>query len=176
MLISKETSEALDILLGAYFDLNRSFDRAVSIMQNAWAMPNASDIIHHRLAHLFPLLGDYVSEIKDKCNLTSIYPETHRDAREYINLEDMMSTLLNEVTDVYKIINDVNEIAKKNGDFIVHSELVILMNLYSDVIAQVTTLYEKSQQLPTDYVTYDRHIGSWKIDGIPELMNNRGDN
>ena len=175
MLISKETSDALDILLGAYFDLNRSFDRAVSIMQNTWSMPNASDIIHHNLAHLFPLLGDKVSEIKDKYNLTSIYPETHRDAREYANLEDMMSTLLNEMADVYKIIKDVNEIAERNGDFMVHSELIIIMNYHTDVISQVVTLHDKSQQMPTDFDNYDRHILSWKIDGLPELIDNGSD-
>ena len=51
MSISIKTSEALDLLVGKAFDLNRSFDRAVSIMQNKWCMPNAANIIHHNLAH-----------------------------------------------------------------------------------------------------------------------------
>ena len=65
MYISKETCKDLDTLYGQFFNLNSLFDRAVSVMLNDWAMVQASDIIHHRLAHLFPLMADMVSEIKD---------------------------------------------------------------------------------------------------------------
>ena len=65
MLITKETSKDLDTLYGQFFNLNSLFDRAVSVMLNDWAMVQASDIIHHKLAHLFPLMADMVSEIKD---------------------------------------------------------------------------------------------------------------
>ena len=170
MLISKPTSEALDVLLGAYFDLNRTFDRAVSWMINVWAMPNAAGIIHNNLAHLFPLLGDKVSEIKDDYNLPSIYPETHADAREYENLQSIMSILLGECLDVYKIIKMTDEIAHENGDFMVHARLINIMNWHSIIMSQVTTLNDKAQQLSTEYDTYDRHISSWGIDGIPKLM------
>jgi len=171
MLISKETSDALDILLGAYFDLNRTFDRAVSIMLNTWAMPNASGIIHQNLAHLFPILGDKVTEIKDNYNLTSVYPETHRDGREYADLEEMMTTLVNEMADVYDIIKQVYQIAKDNGDFMVNAELIDIMNKHSKVIGQVITLKDKAVEMPTNYDNYDRHINSWGIIGLPELMN-----
>ena len=78
MNFSQKTSEALDLLVGKAFDLNRSFDRAVSIMQNKWCMPHASDIIHHNLAHLFPLLADIISGFKDSWNVPTVYPETHK--------------------------------------------------------------------------------------------------
>ena len=64
MSISMKTSESLDLLVGKAFDLNRSFDRAVSIMQNKWCMPNASETIHINLAHTFPVMADKISEIK----------------------------------------------------------------------------------------------------------------
>lgn len=171
MLISEKTSEALDELTGAYFDLNRTFDRAVSIMTNTWSMPNAANIIHHNLAHLFPLMADLVTEIKDKYNLTSVYPETHRDARTYTNLEDMMTTLLKEISDVYEIIKMIDIISHENGDFMVHAELIDIMNKHSIVFGQVVTLRDKSLQMSTDYDNFDRHILSWGIDGLPELLN-----
>ena len=169
MLISNKTSEALDELTGAYFDLNRTFDRAVSIMANVWAMPNAANIVHHKLAHLFPLLADKVTEIKDKYNLSSVYPETHRDDRTYANLEDMMSVLLKEMSDVYEMIKMIDGIVHENGDFMVHAELISIMKNHSIVFGQVVTLHDKSMQMPTDFDTYDRHIDSWGIDGIPEI-------
>ena len=110
MLISQETSEALDILVGKMFDLNRSFDRAVSWMQNVFSMPQASDIVHHNLAHLFPLLADSLTEIKDRYNIPSVYPETHKDDREYENLFVMFTTLLKECSDGYEMIVKVEDI------------------------------------------------------------------
>ncbi len=171
MLISEQTSLALDELVGVYFDLNRTFDRAVSVMTNTWAMPNAANTIHHNLAHLFPLLADKVTEIKDKYNLTSVYPDTHKDARTYTNLEDMMSTLLKESADAYETIKMINKISEEQGDFMVHAALIDIMNWHSVVMGQVITLHDKAQQMPTEFDEYDRHIDSWGIDGIPEITN-----
>ena len=86
MYISKETCKDLDILYGQFFNLNSLFDRAVSVMLNDWAMVQASDIIHHRLAHLFPLMADMVSEIKDNYDESSVlydYKKENEDRKIY---------------------------------------------------------------------------------------------
>lgn len=176
MVISEQTSSAIDELVGIYFDLNRSFDRAVSIMQNIFAMPNASNIIHHNLAHLFPLMADKCTEIKDRYNLPSIYPETHRDSRNYSNLKDMMVTLLDETISAYEGIKLLNSIANENGDLMVHADLIQIIQWHNEIIGQVITLRDKAIQMPEDYDDYDRHIDSWSIIGIPEILNsNNGD-
>ena len=92
MMLSERTSEALDILVGQYFQLNRTFDRCVSWMEVKFAMPNAANIIHHKLAHLWPLMADSVSDFKHQWNITTYYPETHGDKREYDNLEQKILT------------------------------------------------------------------------------------
>lgn len=164
--LSDKTSEALDILVGKFFDLNRSFDRAVSVMQNSFSMPQAADIIHHNLAHLWPLMADEVSGFKDQYNVLTYYPETHGDNRTYSNLYEMMSTLLQEVMDTYEMIKMVYQIAKENGDFNANAFLMRLMRLMSIVIGQVITLRDKSEQMPDKYDTYDKHISVWGIDGV----------
>ena len=166
MLISNETSEALDILVGKMFDLNRSFDRAVSWMQNVWSMPQASDIVHHKLAHLFPLLADLFTEIKDRSNVTSVYPETHRDGREYQNLLGMFETLLKECSDGYEMIVRVEDIAISHKDKNVLADMVNFMQKYNELMGQVITLRDKAEQLPTSYDEFDRHIKSWGIKGV----------
>lgn len=166
MKISEKTSESLDLLVGKAFDLNRSFDRAVSIMQNKWCMPNASDIIHHNLAHLFPLLADIISGFKDSWNLSTVYPETHEDKRDYQNLSDMMTSLYGEVMDFYIMIKMVYKLAENEGDFNVIAMLVDFMNKLTIVISQVTTLKDKSEQMPTDFDRFDAHISEWGIDGL----------
>lgn len=163
---SQKTSEALDLLVGKAFDLNRSFDRAVSIMQNKWCMPHASDIIHHNLAHLFPLLADIISGFKDNWNITTVYPETHKDDRDYINLAVMMNTLNNEVLDYYLMIKMVYDIAEEEKDFNVMAMLIDFMNKITIVVSQMNTLKDKADQLQTEFDTYDNHISEWGINGL----------
>jgi murein endopeptidase len=86
LLIHEETSEALDVLYGAFFDLNATLDRVASVMLNDFSMPNAGEIVHLNISHTMPLLADVVSEIKDNYNLSSIRPEVHKDDRNYSNL------------------------------------------------------------------------------------------
>ena len=166
MSISIKTSEALDLLVGKAFDLNRSFDRAVSIMQNKWCMPNAANIIHHNLAHLFPLLADLISGFKDSWNLTTVYLETHKDDRDYANLLSMMTVLWEEVLDYYEMIKMVYKIAEEEGDLNAMTMLVDFMNKLTIVVSQVYTLKDKAEQMPTDFDTFDNHISQWGINGV----------
>lgn len=166
MMLSEKTSEALDILVGALFDINRTMDRQVSWMQNIWSMPQAAEICHHKLAHLFPLLADEISGFKDKYNLTTVYPETHRDAREYKDLFDMMGTLYDEVESVYEIVKQTYYIAKEERDFNANAMLQDFMEKLTDVLSQIITLRDKAEKMPTDYDTYDFHIKDWGIVGV----------
>lgn len=166
MSISLKTSESLDLLVGKAFDLNRSFDRAVSIMQNKWCMPNAANIIHHNLAHLFPLLADVISGFKDNWNLTTVYPETHKDDRDYLNLLAMMTILRDEVLDFYEMIKMVYKIAEEENDFSVMAMLIDFMNKLTIVVSQMYTLKDKAEQMPTDWDTFDNHISQWGINGL----------
>ena len=102
-MLSDKTSEAIDILVGKCFDLNRTFDRAVSILTNVFSMPQAADIVHHNLAHLWAAIADEYSSFKDEWNITPYYPETHGDGRTYSNLQVMMETLLKETLELYEM-------------------------------------------------------------------------
>lgn len=166
MYLSDKTSEALDEILGKFFDLNRSFDRAVSILQNKWAMPQAAETIHKNLAHLFPLLADIISGFKDEWNVASIYPETHRDARDYANLIDMMKTLEGECVDTYEMIKMTYKIAKDEGDLNACAMLLGLTEKMTKIMGQVITLSDKAKQMPTEYDAYDAHIQYWGIVGV----------
>lgn len=166
MYLSDKTSEALDEIVGGFFSLNRSWDRAVSIMQNKWAMPQAADILHHRLAHIFPLLADVVSGFKDEWNVPTIYPDTHRDARDYADLKDMMETLVRECGDVYEMVKMTYKIAKDEGDLNACAMLLGLVEKLTTIMGQVLTLRDKAEQMPTGYDAYDAHIDDWGIVGV----------
>lgn len=166
MLLNEKTSEALDVLVGRFFFLNRSCDRRIAILQNVFSMPQAADIIHHNHCHLWPLVADLVSEFKDQYNITTYYPETPGDNRTYSNLSEMMEAYLKEVEDTYEMIKMTYQVAKENGDLNACAFLMKLTRIMGIMIGQVYTLRDKANQMPTDYDSYDRHISSWGIDGV----------
>lgn len=166
MLLSNQTSEALDIIVGQFFNLNRSFDRAVSVMQNKWTMPNASEIVHHNLAHVFPLMADIISGFKDQYNILTFYPETHADNRDYDNLYEMWNTMLGEVIDCYKMIQMGYKIANDNQDLNAMTMLYHVVDYMNVLISQVITLKDKAEAAPEDYNVFDYYISGWGIDGV----------
>lgn len=166
MLIHEETSEALDVLYGAFFDLNATLDRVASVMLNDFSMPNAGEIVHLNISHTMPLLADFVSEIKDNYNLSSIRPEVHKDDRNYSNLADMFSTVLKEFSEVYEIMNKVVDIAIAHRDRNVISDMYRLFRKYNIIMGQVNTLNDKAQQMPTDFDKFDFNISKWGIKGV----------
>lgn len=166
MLIHEETSEALDVLYGAFFDLNATLDRVASVMLNDFSMPNAGEIVHLNISHTMPLLADVVSEIKDNYNLSSIRPEVHKDDRNYSNLSDMFSTVLKEFSEVYEIMNKVVDIAIAHRDRNVTSDMYRLFRKYNIIMGQVNTLNDKAQQMPTDFDKFDFNISKWGIKGV----------
>lgn len=167
MYISKETCKDLDTLYGQFFNLNSLFDRAVSVMLNDWAMVQASDIIHHRLAHLFPLMADMVSEIKDNYDESSVRPEVEAHTETYSGLADMFDRLLDECMATYDMIKLVNKGALERGDLNVHAELMELVRSYNKIIGQVLTLNNKAHQIDS-FDTFDAHIDDWGIVGLGE--------
>lgn len=166
MLIHEETSEALDVLYGAFFDLNATLDRVASVMLNDFSMPNAGEIVHLNISHTMPLLADVVSEIKDNYNLSSIRPEVHKDDRNYSNLADMFSTVLKEFSEVYEIMNKVVDIAIAHRDRNVTSDMYRLFRKYNIIMGQINTLNDKAQQTPTDFDKFDFNISKWGIKGV----------
>lgn len=166
MLIHEETSEALDVLYGAFFDLNATLDRVASVMLNDFSMQNAGEIVHLNISHTMPLLADVVSEIKDNYNLSSIRPEVHKDDRNYSNLSDMFSTVLKEFSEVYEIMNKVVDIAIAHRDRNVTSDMYRLFRKYNIIMGQVNTLNDKAQQMPTDFDKFDFNISKWGIKGV----------
>ena len=134
-------------------------------MLNDWAMVQASDIIHHKLAHLFPLMADMVSEIKDNYDESSVRPELQAHTETYDNLAEMFDRLLDECVATYDMIRLVNKCALEHNDFNVHVELTALMRSFNKIIGQMLTLNNKAHQIE-DFDTFDFRIKDWGIVGL----------
>lgn len=166
MLISEKTSKDLDILYSQFFNLNSLFDNACSFMLNEWAMVKASDIIHHNLAHIFPIFADMVSEIKDDYDMRSVRLEVPAHTENYGNLKDMTANLLNECALLYQMIKLAYTTSVNEGDFNVQVGLIDIMKKYNKILGQVITLDNKAQQLGENYDMFDAHIENWGIVGL----------
>lgn len=164
--INESTSKNLDILVGAFFDLNRTLDRCVSVMKNDWSMGNASAIIHHKLAHLMPLMADEITEIKDNYNLSSTYPMTHEDSRNYTDLEDMFDTVMVEFSQVHGLLMTAQQGCALANEWNVVADLMKIVRQYNIIMGQIYTLADKAEQMPQDYDKFDKHIDVWGIDGV----------
>ena len=165
MLISKKTSEALDILYGQFFNLNSLLDNAVSYMLNNWAMVQASEIVHHKLAHLLPVMADDISAIKDDYDERSIRPEVPRHDETYSTLKEMFDYIYGEFEATYHMIVLTNKIALEEGDINVHAGLMDFMRKFNKVIGQIITLKNKAYQ-GLDFDTFDFRIKDWGIVGL----------
>lgn len=168
MLISQETSHALDLLYNKFFDLNSLFDNAVSYMLNVWCMPNASEIIHLNLAHTFPLMADSISEIKDNYDERSTRTELPNHDEEYGDIADMMNLLYENCENTYELIKATFNIAMEHNDVNVVCDLSEFQKSFNKIIGQVITLKNKADQMPTEYDKFDRHIDKWGIVGLGE--------
>lgn len=165
MLISKKTSEALDILYGQFFNLNSLLDNAVSYMLNEWSMVQASEIVHLRLAHAQPILADKISEIKDDYDERSTRPEVSKHDETYSSLKEMFDYIYLEFEATYRMIVLTNKIALEEGDINVHAGLMEFMRKFNKVIGQIITLKNKADQ-NLDFNTFDFMIKDWGIVGL----------
>ena len=165
MLISEETSKALDLLYNQFFNLNSVYDNAVSFMLNEWCMPNASEIIHKNLAHTFPVMADMISEIKDNYDEKSIRTAVPTHDEEYSTLSEMMDNLYVYCANTYEMIKMASKVAMDNGDLNVLSDLVGFTSTFNKIMGQVITLKGKAEQI-TDFDKFDRHIDKWGIVGL----------
>ena len=168
MLLSQETSKALDLLYNKFFDLNSLFDNAVSYMLNVWCMPNASNTIHINLAHTFPVMADKISEIKDNYDERSTRMALEAHDEEYENLMDMMSMLYDSCANAYDMLKATFNIAMEHNDVNAVCDLADFQRDFNKIIGQVQTLKNKAEQMPMEYDKFDRHIDKWGIVGLGE--------
>ena len=165
MFLSEKTSQAIDEIVGSFFNLNRTVDRMCSVLLNKWSMQRTEQLLHYNHAHTYPLLADIWSDFKSDCNIPTVYPETHKDDRDYNSLLDMMETYLKEVGNVYSMIKITYNIAKDEGDLNACAMIMDFIPKMTEMISQVITLRDKAEQIE-DFAKYDEYVKNWEIDGV----------
>lgn len=161
MLMSERTKHAIDLCVQRMFYMNRVMDNLVSNMAINWSMYKATNLIHHNLAHLYPLIADKFSDIQQKFNERTFYLDTPGDTTEYSSLEEGFQRALDELMITNDTIIDAIEIAKEEGDINVKVLLEDELEDMTQVIEQHILLRDKAKQYGDNYKSFDKHIDAF---------------
>ena len=116
-LISKEMKVSLEKIISHCFYNNRILDRMCSILSVTFVMPITSNILHHNLAHLYPLLADDISDYMDSRDCTTIYGETPIGDQEYDTVLDCFNKILEINLRLESLIKESIVLAQSINDY-----------------------------------------------------------
>ena len=161
MLISENTKKALFKISKKCFQMNRMWDRNVSVLSVDFAMVKASNILHLRFAHKFPLLADKVSEILDAFNEKVDYLVTDADVSNYSTIMELFQNALDEMMSLNSMVKEGIKLAEEADDLNVKVMLEQFMLSLTPYINQSIILRDKAKLYNTSVALYDHNIDSF---------------
>lgn len=116
-LIQKEVKETLEKIVSHCFYANRIIDRICSILSVTYVMPITSDIIHHQLAHRYPILADDITNYMDSRDCTVVYGETPKGDQTYDEAIECFNKILEMNLKLESLIKEAIIITENNKDY-----------------------------------------------------------
>lgn len=146
-LINKELNNMLDNLVGKCFAINRMLDRGVSILSIKFKMIQASEIIHQKIAHVYPsdVFADSISTYQGERGMLTIYPFTPVGDKDYSSPLDFIKDYYKENIELQDMICDTIDKSIEIGD---HTTKVFLDGLlnrlskYTSLSINLVDLFE----------------------------------
>jgi len=160
-LISETLNKKLDEILTACFALNRTADRGMTQLGVKHVMPKTASELHPKLAHLFPKLGDVVSEYEESRNALAGYGMTPADLTDYASPQDFFERMLEQVTDLESLCYDTYFMAQEEKDI---STLVFtedFIERLNPVTNQCLLLIDKGEAYKGDWMAFDHNISDF---------------
>jgi len=106
-LIPDKLNGRLDEIVTKCFEGNRIMDRGMTILSVKFAMNKTESLLHPKLAHLYPLLADKVSEFQGSRNNLTFYGVTPADGSDYGKPLDFFEKILSYMNDLETLVSDV---------------------------------------------------------------------
>lgn len=158
MLIADETIQSIYLLISECFKMNRKLDRQVSVLGVNFAMNNTADLCHEGIAHYFPSLSDKIAEkCLERYNIAVEYGETPSGAESYDSPLEIIDSMHESVVDFQTMFMGVIDIAYKNKDIQVFTDLLDLLKDYNNIVEQVILLKDKIH-VYENMQSFDAHI------------------
>ena len=159
MIVSESTQKALTEIIGQCFRENRYIDRLVSVLGVKFAYNNTADLIHHGIAHYFPILADQIGEkCLERYNIPIYYEATPSGGQDYSSVNEIIKDLEERMIDFQSALMGVCRIAQDNGDIHVYADMLDVLEDFNEIVEQAILLSDKIDAY-NGSMSYDAHIG-----------------
>lgn len=146
-LIDIELGYLMNVVSQKLFKANAVMDCISSRMDTVFGMPKASEILHHRIAHKFPLLADIITEYLGKRNYAVYYGLIPQIDYRYDKPSEYFWEFVNMMGDIRDDINKAIEMAEKVKDYSASDVLASFLSEHIDLYTkQAFILYYQSLQ------------------------------
>lgn len=157
-LIENSLNGKLDDIVTFCFLGNRICDRAMSVLDVKFAMNQTSSILHSKLAHLFPLLADVVSDYQSSRNNLTVYGETPKDDADYASPKEFFEKMLDYMQELESMCYEAYDMADESCDLTTISFLQKFSRLLIPVTSQCILLLDKSNLYNDNWMFFDRDV------------------
>lgn len=164
-LISESVNKKLDEIVTFCFLGNRISDRAMSVLDVKFVLPNTASILHNKLAHLFPQLADVVSEFQGSRNCLTVYGMTPLDDTDYLSPQSFFVKILEYMQDLESLCFDTRDVAKEDRDYATLSFIDDFIELLIPVTKQCLLLVDKGDAYAGDWMKFDHDIDKFIVLG-----------
>lgn len=159
MYITLETQQAIQELISLTYINNARIDRMKSVLLAKFAYNETGEVVHEFIAHYFSNgIGDALSEqCLERYNIPVIFGGIPRMDKDYSTVKEILEDLLNLAQDYQIALSKTIEVAVKNEDRNISSDLIGFMQDYNLIVDQCILLVDKIE-LYRDNPSFDAHI------------------
>ena len=162
MLIPEVLNNKLDNIVTKCFEGNRIADRGMSILNVKFVMNKTEAVLHRKLAHLFPLLADEVSEFQASRNNLTFYGQTPSDGSDYEKPFDFFQKMLDYMMDLETLVSETMQYAREE-DAVTYAFLEDFLEEITLVTEQCLLLVDKAKAYGENIMLFDSNIEDWVI-------------
>ncbi len=163
MLISNEIKMELDRLGQRFFWMNKKLDRMKSVLNVKFAMPKLAELVHHQLAHSYPLLADQVNDIEENFNYDVNYLGVEGANEDYEDVDALINQLYEWTLETNDFLQKVKLDARDAGNHNVYDLLTPISREYSKYVANAILLVDKKKQYGNHLYDMDAQAQDWWV-------------
>lgn len=160
-LIHNSTLSKLDELSQRFFWMNKKIDRMKSVLDVSFTMPILAGLVHEKLAHMYPLLADKVSDIQEMFNYDANYLGVEAATEYYDSVQEMMEKLYEWTLETNNLIREAANVALSEGDFNVYTRLLDIADEYSNYVSNAILLRDKAEGYGDELMSMDKDSKKW---------------
>lgn len=164
-MLSDKSIELLNQLVQKMFELNRLWDRGLSVLNIDFNMRKFEEVYHDGIAHKYPLLADDVSNILTQKFIKTKYYNTPDGIKDYLSPLDFFEDSLELHKKTMKILCDTINSVQIDGDVVAETELQDFATVFDSYVHQNIYLIKKYNEYKGNNHIFDIHCDEYYIIG-----------